>query len=78
MAVNLPSSEPTPEAEAEHNERLVKVAAGLKTLPRERRLCIHLRMQGLRYRKIANILRVSTSTVAEWLVSAVDHLRGEA
>lgn len=78
VAANLPSSEATPEAEAEHKERLGRVMAGLQTLPREYRLCIQLRMKGLRYREIAKSLGVSTSTVAEWLVSAVDRLRGEA
>jgi RNA polymerase sigma-70 factor (ECF subfamily) len=77
-AANLPSSEPTPEAEAGHREELTRVAAGLRNLPKEQRLCIQLRAQGLRYREIAKILRVSKSTVAEWLVSAIDRLREQA
>jgi DNA-binding NarL/FixJ family response regulator len=46
-------------------------------LPKEQRLCIQLRRQGLRYREIADLLGVSTSTAAEWLSSAVDRLRGD-
>ena len=76
-ALSLASKEPSPEAEAGRRERLRQVASELGRLPKEQRLCIQLRMQGLRYREIAKILKVSTSTAAEWLVSAVESLRGE-
>ncbi len=75
---NVPSRELTPETRAGNREQINRVAAGLERLPKEHRLCIHLRMQGLRYREIAKVLDVSTSTVAEWLTSAVDRLRGDA
>jgi RNA polymerase sigma-70 factor (ECF subfamily) len=78
MGANIPSGELTPEARAGHREQINRVAAGLKRLPKEHRLCIGLRMQGLRYREIAKVLKVSTSTIAEWLASAVDRLRGDA
>jgi RNA polymerase sigma-70 factor (ECF subfamily) len=77
MAGAAHSSEANPEAHAGYRERLAKVAAGLLRLPKEQRLCIHLRMQGLRYREIATVLRVSTSTAAEWLASAIETLRKE-
>jgi RNA polymerase sigma-70 factor, ECF subfamily len=77
-AANVPSSEPTPEAQAERRERLTRVTAGLRNLPNELRLCIHLRAQGLHYREIAKALEVSTSTAAEWLVSAISSLREQA
>jgi RNA polymerase sigma-70 factor, ECF subfamily len=72
----LPSAEPSPEAQAGYRERLCRLATGMAKLPKGQRLCIQLRMQGLRYREIAELLGVSTSTAAEWLVSAVDRLRG--
>jgi RNA polymerase sigma-70 factor (ECF subfamily) len=75
---NLPSAAPSPEAQAGNRERLRRLAAGLARLPKEQRFCIQLRMQGLRYREIARILGVSTSTAAEWLVSAVSRLREDA
>jgi RNA polymerase sigma-70 factor, ECF subfamily len=75
-AANLPSAESSPEAQAGNRERLCRLAAGVARLPKEQRFCIQLRMQGLRYREIAKLLGVSTSTAAEWLVSAVDRLRG--
>ncbi|MBV8812571.1 MAG: sigma-70 family RNA polymerase sigma factor [Acidobacteriaceae bacterium] len=77
-AANIPLPEATPEIQAARKERLSRVAAGLRRLSREHRLCVQLRMQGLRYREIARILGVSTSTVAEWLLSAIDQLKGGA
>jgi RNA polymerase sigma-70 factor (ECF subfamily) len=74
-AAHVPSAEPSSEVQAQHRERLRLVAAALRALPPGQRACILLRMQGLRYREIAKILRVSTSTAAEWLASAVDRLR---
>lgn len=77
-SADIPSQEDSPETRAQHQELLHKVAGGLRKLSREHRMCLQLRMQGLRYREIAGILHVSTSTVAEWLVSIVDRLRDEA
>jgi RNA polymerase sigma-70 factor (ECF subfamily) len=75
---NVRSGEASPEMQAERVERMRQVAAGVARLPKEQRMCIQLRMQGLRYREIADVLGVSTSTAAEWLVSAVNRLRGES
>ena len=75
---DLASAEPSPEAQAGYRERLRRLADGMAKLPKGQRLCIQLRMQGLRYREIAKLLGVSTSTAAEWLVSGVDRLRGES
>lgn len=75
---NLPSTEPSPETQAGNLERLRRLAASLAKLPKEQRLCVQLRMQGLRYREIAKVLGVSISTAAEWLVSAVERLRSES
>jgi RNA polymerase sigma-70 factor (ECF subfamily) len=78
VADNVPSRDLNPETQAANKQQIERVAAGLRRLPKEHRLCIHLRMQGLRYREIARVLGVSTSTAAEWLCSAVSRLRGEA
>lgn len=77
-AVDLRSSEPSPEVQAATGERLRRVAAAVARLSKEQRMCIQLRMQGLRYREIASILRVSTSTAAEWLVAAVGSVRRDS
>ena len=75
---NLGSADLTPEAAAIHQERLRRVARAMTHLPKEQRLGIHLRMQGLRYRAIAEALGVSVSTAAEWLSLAVERLRSAA
>ena len=75
-AQNLVSPDPSPERQAEHLQSRRRLASALTYLPKEQRLCIQLRMQGLRYREIADILHVSTSTAAEWIAAAVERLRG--
>jgi RNA polymerase sigma-70 factor, ECF subfamily len=78
MAENLQSKGLTPEAAAVQNQRSKRVAAMLARLPKEQRLSIHLRMQGLRYRDIARILGVSVPTVSGLLSIAVERLRSTA
>jgi RNA polymerase sigma-70 factor (ECF subfamily) len=78
FAESLRSSELTPEAAVARSERLRRVAKVMASLPKEQRLGIHLRMQGMRYRAIAEILGVSVSTTAEWLSIAVERLRSAA
>ncbi len=67
-----------PEAALARKECLQRVARTMARLPKEQRLGIHLRMQGLRYRAIAKILGVSVSTTADLLSVAVDRLRSAA
>ena len=78
MTENLRSKELTPEAAAAREQTLKRVAAALARLPKEQRLGIHLRMQGLRYREIAKILGVSVPTVSGLLSTAVERLRSTA
>jgi RNA polymerase sigma-70 factor (ECF subfamily) len=72
----LPSRVATPDIQASDNERLERISVAMCRLPKEQRLGIHLRMHGLRYREIASILGVSTSTAADWISAAVERLRG--
>ena len=78
LSETLACARPTPEHQAAENQRLRRIATGIRNLPKEHRLCIYLRMQGLRYREIAGVLGISTSTAAEWLSFAIERLRGEA
>lgn len=78
MAENLHSKELTPEVAALRSQRSKRVASMLARLPKEQRLGIHLRMQGLRYREIAKILGVSVPTVSGLLSTAVERLRSVA
>lgn len=74
----LSSNEPLPETTVLKNDRLKRVAKAMAALPKEQRLAIQLRMQGLPYREIAKILEVSISTAADWLSIAVERLRSAA
>ncbi len=47
-AANLRSADTSPDVRAEKMERLRRVAAGMARQPKEQRMCIRLRMQGLR------------------------------
>jgi RNA polymerase sigma-70 factor, ECF subfamily len=78
MADSLRSKDLSPYAAAMRNDRLRRVAKAIARLPKEQRLGVHLRMQGLRYREIAKILGISISTTAEWLSIAVERLRSAA
>lgn len=78
MTDSLRAKELTPEAAAVRNQRLRRVADTLSRLPKEQRLGIHLRLQGLRYHAIAKILGVSVSTAASLLSTAVERLRSTA
>jgi RNA polymerase sigma-70 factor (ECF subfamily) len=72
---NLPSQDPNPETLAARTEGLRRIAEALTRLPKEQRMCIQLRSEGLRYREIARILDVAVSTASAWLTTAVDRLR---
>jgi RNA polymerase sigma-70 factor (ECF subfamily) len=78
VADRLHSKDLTPEAAAVRAQKLRRVAAMLARLPKEQRLGVHLRMQGLRYCDIAKILGVSVPTVSGLLSTAVERLRRTA
>lgn len=78
LADSLRSKELSPEAAAVRSQRLRRVALTLSQLPKEQRLGVHLRLQGLRYREIAEILGVSIATVSGLLTTAVERLRSTA
>jgi RNA polymerase sigma-70 factor (ECF subfamily) len=75
MVESLKSNNLTPEATVIEEQRLQRVAAELARLPEAQRFAIHLRMQGLRYRAIAQVLGVSLSTTSELLSTAVKRLQ---
>ncbi len=55
-------------------ERNGRVAAALAELSPQQRHCLYLRSQGLRYREIAEVMRISSSTVNEFLRRAIARL----
>jgi RNA polymerase sigma-70 factor (ECF subfamily) len=60
---------------AAEEQRMRRLASEIGRLPKEHRMCVLLRSQGLRYREIAGILGVGVSTTADWLDAAVERLR---
>ncbi len=68
---------PSSEEALLRRERLALVWAAIERLPRQQRLCMHLRTEGFRYREIAAILDVSESTVSENLRRALVRLSKE-
>jgi RNA polymerase sigma-70 factor (ECF subfamily) len=78
LADAFQSEEPSPEALALHADGLRRISHALMNLPKEQRMCVQLRSEGLRYREIAGILGVAVSTASEWLTIAVERLRRAA
>jgi RNA polymerase sigma-70 factor (ECF subfamily) len=63
-----------PEQGALEREQATRFQAGLLRLSPQQRQCLLLRVEGFRYREIAEILDVSTSTVAESLRRGINKL----
>ena len=67
----------TPEQQAIEQQRAQRLEAALRRLPIHQQHCLHLRAEGLRYREIAEVLGVGTSTVADWVQAALERLGRE-
>jgi RNA polymerase sigma-70 factor (ECF subfamily) len=66
---------PTPAEQLLLNEREQRLSRALKSLPIRERQCLSLRVEGLRYREIADVLNLSVTTVSDILRRAVTALR---
>ncbi len=76
LPVELPGTErETPESLALERERMAQLHRAIENLSPQQRHCLHLRADGLRYREIAGIIGIDTSTVGELLQRAVKRLR---
>ena len=69
---------PGPEELLLAKEKMTRLHATISTLPPREQQCLHLRVEGFRYREIAEILGVTVSTVAESLRRAIANLTREA
>lgn len=63
-----------PEQALLRKERMRRLQAAIRTLPRRQQECLHLRAEGLRYREIAQVLGIGISSVAESLQRAMEAL----
>jgi RNA polymerase sigma-70 factor (ECF subfamily) len=75
LAETLESADVRLDESAAQKQRLRRLAAEIGRLPKEQRMCVLLRSQGMRYREMAHILGVGVSTAADWLMTAVERLR---
>lgn len=73
----LNDPEQSPESLYMRKETLMRLDAGLARLTEQQRQCVHLRVQGLRYREIATVLGISISSAAELLQRAIVRLASE-
>ena len=69
-----PDSSPSPEELLIRRERADWLRAQMASLSPQQQQCLHLRVEGFRYREIADILGISVSTVAEMLRRAIGRL----
>lgn len=76
-AASWPAPESNPEQAALDGESARMLALAVERLPEEQRRCLALRSEGFRYREIAAILGIGTSTVAYVLRRAVAALSKE-
>jgi RNA polymerase sigma-70 factor (ECF subfamily) len=68
---------PTPEERFLNEEKLERVHNALGRLSPQERQCMDLRAEGFRYREIAEILGIATSSVGEFLARAIRKLKRE-
>lgn len=73
--IQLRDLSPDPEKQMIDNQRMEKLHNALGSLSEQQRVCLLLRAEGFRYREIADIIGVGTSTVGEFLRRAITRLR---
>ncbi len=64
-----------PEQAFLEREKFNRLHREVERLSEQQRQCLHLRATGLRYREIAGIVGIKTSTVSEFLTRAIEKLR---
>jgi RNA polymerase sigma-70 factor (ECF subfamily) len=69
---------PSPEELLLRKEEMVRIHIAISTLSEQQKECLYLRVEGFRYREIAEILGVTISTVAESLRRAIKKLTKES
>lgn len=74
LETSLHDPSPTPEEHAVSAQQRQRILAVMKALPEQDRLCFTLRAEGLRYREIAHVLRISLGSVAMSLTRTMARL----
>jgi RNA polymerase sigma-70 factor, ECF subfamily len=68
---------PNPEQILVDQDKIARIERAICTLSHRQRECLFLRMEGYRYREIAETLGVTVATVSESLHRAIKKLRGD-
>lgn len=74
---SLGDAGPNPEQRLLQQEKFDRLRAQIARLTLQERQCLHLRTKGLRYREIAEVIGLGTTTVAETLYRVIDKLKKE-
>jgi RNA polymerase sigma-70 factor (ECF subfamily) len=64
-----------PEQSLLERERMLRFHRAMENLSEQQRRCLDLRLEGLRYPEIADVLGISASAVGEFLRRAIVRLR---
>lgn len=75
LGEQIADSSATPEQTLLEQERMRRLHQAVEGLSEQQRRCLYLRAEGFRYREIAHIVGIQTSTVGEFLRRAIDRLR---
>jgi RNA polymerase sigma-70 factor (ECF subfamily) len=74
VLLQLPDLGPTPDQAMLEREQLEAIQRRLAQLSSQERHCLYLRAEGFRYREIAEVLGITSSSVAEFLRRAIRKL----
>ena len=75
MEASLASPERNPEQDLLDRERTVRFHQAVQGLSEQQRRCLSLRLEGLRYPEIGEVLGISASAVSEFLRRAIARLK---
>jgi RNA polymerase sigma-70 factor (ECF subfamily) len=75
MEARLSDPRENPERDLLERERQLRLHSAIKDLSDQQKRCLFLRMEGLRYAEIAEVLGISIPTVGEFLRRAIHRLR---
>lgn len=77
VPLDSPDYRPTPEDHYLQKELVQRLDAGMARLTEQQSQCLQLRVEGLKYREIANVMGIGVSSVAELIQRAIIRLTGE-
>ncbi len=75
LEARLAASDFSPETRVLEKDRLLRFHRAVENLSEQQKRCLFLRMQGLRYPEIGEVLGISASTVGEFMRRAIARLR---